>query len=74
MQVEKLYGHGSEVMALTASHDGVLLASACSAKKAEVLYLILQGDSLRAHPPNVSNCWWLITARGGKNLGHSRMA
>lgn len=34
-RTEKLYGHGYEINAIAASHDGVLIASACRASNAE---------------------------------------
>lgn len=34
-EVNKLYGHGYELMSVAASHDGLLLASASRATKAE---------------------------------------
>jgi elongator complex protein 2 len=34
-EINKLYGHGYEVMAVAASHDGKLFASACKATKPE---------------------------------------
>jgi elongator complex protein 2 len=44
-EVQKLYGHGYELFALAARHDGTLLASACKATSAEhaaiIIWLVL---------------------------------
>lgn len=40
-EVHKLYGHGYELFALAARHDGTLLASACKATTAEHAAIII---------------------------------
>lgn len=40
-EVQKLYGHGYELFALAARHDGALLASACKATTAEHAAIII---------------------------------
>lgn len=40
-EVQKLYGHGYELFALAARHDGTLLASACKATTAEHAAIII---------------------------------
>ncbi|XP_069675648.1 elongator complex protein 2 [Periplaneta americana] len=44
-EVHKLYGHGYELFALAARHDGTLLASACKATTAEHAAVILWDTS-----------------------------
>jgi elongator complex protein 2 len=40
-EVQKLYGHGYEIFALAARHDGTLLASACKATTPEHAAIII---------------------------------
>lgn len=40
-EVQKLYGHGYEIFALAARHDGTLLASACKATSSEHAAIII---------------------------------
>ncbi|KDR08420.1 probable elongator complex protein 2 [Zootermopsis nevadensis] len=44
-EVQKLYGHGYELFALAASHDGTLLASACKATTVEHATIIIWDTS-----------------------------
>ncbi|PNF19329.1 putative elongator complex protein 2 [Cryptotermes secundus] len=44
-EVQKLYGHGYELFALAARHDGTLLASACKATTAEHAAIIIWDTS-----------------------------
>jgi len=50
-EVQKLYGHGYEIFALAARHDGTLLASACKATTAEhaaiIIWLVFMNKFIR---------------------------
>ncbi|XP_057293531.1 elongator complex protein 2-like isoform X2 [Hydractinia symbiolongicarpus] len=60
-EVQKLYGHGFELFAISASPDGTTLATACKASRAEYANIIIwdsttwsQKDSLNAHSLTVT--------------------
>jgi len=52
-EVQKLYGHGYEIFALAARHDGTLLASACKATTAEhaaiIIWLVFMNMFVKIH-------------------------
>jgi elongator complex protein 2 len=52
-EIEKLYGHGHEISALAAGHDGSVVATACKASSLEhaVIRLFETNDWLEVKPP-----------------------
>lgn len=71
-EIEKLYGHGYEISALAASHDGTLIATACRASSIDhaVIRIFETNDWLEIKPPLTAHASTITRLRFSADDSH----